>query len=161
MDLPYSYLLHSWKPETLHSSPMADEANRTVSLISISIYQSFSILASGFLLYMINRLIKTHYRIKLSTSFLSIQLDLIVVFCLEQTKQAFLELQGRMIETTSKFKQVIWIFFALFPSVLGWIYCRIVLMQLYDILLLDLKGVFFQPQLYSLKKTTCYSGSEL
>ena len=30
---------------------------------------------------------------------------------LEQTKQAFLELQGRMIETTSKFKQVIWIFF--------------------------------------------------
>jgi len=98
---------------------MADEANRTVSLISISIYQSFSILASGFLLYMINRLIKTHYRIKLSTSFLSIQLDLIVVFCLEQTKQAFLELQGRMIETTSKFKQVIWIFFALFPSVLG------------------------------------------
>jgi hypothetical protein len=35
------------------------------------------------------------------------------------------------------------------------------LMQLYDILLLDLKGVFFQPQLYSLKKTTCYSGSEL
>ncbi|KAJ6992767.1 prefoldin subunit 1 [Populus alba x Populus x berolinensis] len=55
---------------------------------------------------MINRLIKTHYRIKLSTSFLSIQLDLIVVLCLEQTKQAFLELQGRMIETTSKFKQV-------------------------------------------------------
>jgi len=45
----------------------------------------------------------------LSTSFLSTQLDLIVVFCLEQTKQAFLELQGRMIETTSKFKQVIWI----------------------------------------------------
>jgi hypothetical protein len=159
MDLPYSYLLHSWKPETLHSSPMADEANRTVSLISISIYQSFSILASGFLLYMINRLIKTHYRIKLSTSFLSTQLDLIVVFCLEQTKQAFLELQGRMIETTSKFKQVIWI--PPPPPVLGWIYCRIVLMQLYDILLLDLKGVFFQLQLYSLKKITCYGGSEL
>jgi len=88
---------------------MADEANRTVSPFyshpSLSTCQSFSLLASWFLLYMTREIDK-----KNSFEDRSWQLfEAYNLFWFGQKEQAFIELQGRMIETTSKFKQVTWI----------------------------------------------------
>lgn len=140
--------LHSLKVWSfpLFSNGRRSQQNRKsflFSLPSLSTCQSFSLLASLFLLYMTRETDKKLiWRSKLST-FLSIQFDLIVIW----TKRTGFYRATRPHD---------WDHFQIQAGNLDLIfYYRIGLVQFICHFLVGFEMVFFQMQLYSLKKTTC------